>query len=110
MLQENDYVEDNDIPNTCKAHHHQAHSVSVVGKINESNYKDTGHNDEVEEDTQHFSPFTIPLASPSKLGRSSSGSLKIRVLEILKAELHLDVSLEVVEQAYSSVNDITSLY
>jgi hypothetical protein len=103
MLRESDSVEEIEAPNVSKVHHHQAHSVSVVGKINDEIFKNSSNNDEEDEGNCHLSPYAIPLTSPSKIGRSTVWSLKIRVLEIVKAELHSEAPLDIIEMAYSSV-------
>lgn len=96
-------MEEIEAPNVPKVHHHQAHSVSVVGKINDEIFKNSTNNEEEDENNCHMSPYAIPLTSPSKIGRSTIWSLKIRVLEILKAEIHSEAPLDILEMAYSSV-------
>ena len=102
-----DSVEENDTPGVSQVHHHQAHSVSVIGKINDEIFKCCTNNEEDECDT-HMNPNALPLSSPSKNGRAPVCPIKVRVLEILKSELHSDATIDSIELAYSSVLSLYS--
>ena len=97
----------------CKEHelpqvyYHKAHSVSVMGKISEDMLQNNINEEEISE-SAHMNPIIMPIISPSKQGRRPVNPIKVRVLEILRAELRTDAPIDSVELAYSSVPWINS--
>ena len=98
-MQNDDSVEPIDSNVPYKVRHHQAYSVSIAGKIANN------QNLQFDQDQELYinNPENIPT---EELGSCTPGSLKDRILELIKSDIKLDPNTDNVELAYSTVIQI----